>query len=173
MASIKLEDDCLAPNMQVVIRFEGPNPYAIYPKIKSLMKDIWEVESIAYWEREFRWDASSDPREFVIRCYIDKGLDRFTRVLIEVFIQGWQPADPTKTGKVEIRIGGVLRTTFGGNTVLDDAKNPLFKMFFWAYNKYFYSNQRRYYIREWCYNRIQILKGEIQKILNIAPPQKL
>jgi hypothetical protein len=134
------------------------------------MRDIWEVEAIAYWEREFRWDASSDPHEFVVKSYVDRGIDNFSRARIEVFMQGWQPSDPTKPGKLEIRIGGVLTSKFGGNGVLDDARNPLFKAFMWFYVRLFYQKQREYYLRDWCYNRIHKLKEIYQEILNIKPP---
>lgn len=79
------------------------------------MRNTWEVESIGFWEREFRWDNTSDPNEFVIRCYIDKGIDKYTKVLIEVFIQGKQPVDPTKQGvnrKVSIRNIAILFISF-------------------------------------------------------------
>lgn len=172
MTTIKLEEDCLVPDTQIVLRYKGPNPYSVYPQIKRLMRNIWEIEAIGFWEREFRWDNSGDPRGFLVKCYVERGIDRFSRVLIEVFIQGNQPSDPTQPGNMEIRIGGVLRSNFGGTSVLDDARNPIFKIFFWFYHKYFYQHQRRYYIREWCYNRINKLKTEIQHILNIIPPQQ-
>jgi hypothetical protein len=170
MAVIKIEDDCLAPDMQIVLRYTGPNPFGVYDKIKRLMKDIWEVEAIGFWEREFRWDATDGG--FLIKCYIDRGIDRFTRVLIEVFLQGSQPSDPNKEGNLEIRIGGYLTSTFGGATIFDDARNPLFKLLFYIYYRYFYKYQRSFYLKEWCYNRIQKLKREIQKLLNILPPQE-
>jgi hypothetical protein len=170
MAVIKIEDDCLAPDMQIVLRFTGPNPFGVYDKIKRLMREIWEVEAIGFWEREFRWDATDG--SFLVKCYIDRGIDKYTRVLIEVFLQGSQPSDPTQDGKVEIRIGGYITSTFGGTSIIDDAKNPIFKILFIIFYRYFYKNQRSYYIREWCYNRIQKLKKEIQKHLNILPPQE-
>ena len=169
MASIKIEDDCLSPDMQIVLRYNGPNPFGVYGKIKKLMRDIWEVESIAFWEREFRWDATDN--SFLIKCYISRSIDKYTKVLIEVFLQGIQPTDPNQNGSMEIRIGGYISSNFGGGSVIDDAKNPFFKLLFWFYFRYFYQDQRRYYIRDWCYNRIQKLKTEIQKLLNILPPQ--
>ncbi|MFH8080291.1 MAG: hypothetical protein QXO84_00190 [Candidatus Aenigmatarchaeota archaeon] len=169
MAVIKIEDDCLAPDLQIVLRYKGPNPYGAYPKIKKLMREIWEVESISFWEREFRWDATDGG--FLIKCYIERGIDKYTRVLIEVFLQGSQPSDPNGEGNLEIRIGGYLTSTFGGSSIIDDAKNPLFRLMFWIYYRYFYKNQRSKYLNDWCINRIQKLKTSIQKILNILPPQ--
>lgn len=170
MATIKIEEDCLAPDMQIVLRYNGTNPYGVYGKIKRLMREIWEVESIAFWEREFRWDATDG--SFLVKCYISRSIDKYTKVLIEVFLQGVQPQDPNQSSNLEIRIGGYLTSSFGGNTIIDDAQNPIFKSLFWIYYKYFYEKQRDFYIKEWCYNRIQKLKTEIQKALNILPPQE-
>lgn len=169
MAVIKIEDDCLSPDLQIVIRFTGPNPFGVLEKIKRLMRAIWEIEAIGFWEREFRWDATDG--SFLMKWYIDRGIDKYTRVLIEVFIQGVQPSDPTQDGKAEIRIGGYLTSTFGGTSIIDDARNPIFKFFFIIFYRYFYKHQRSFYLKEWCYNRIQKLKREIQKNLNILPPE--
>ena len=169
MASITFEDDCLAPDTQIVIRYKGPNPFKAYQKLVSFMREIWEVEAVAYWEREFRWDASSDPHEFVAKSYVSRGIDAFSRVIIEVFMQGLQPSDPNKEGTVEIRIGGRLITRFGGGSIFEDARNPLYKAFIWFYIKFFYQKQRQYYLKEWCYNRLQRLKKAYQELLNIKP----
>lgn len=172
MARLILEDDCLAPDTQIVLRYEGPDPFRAYQRLNRLMRDIWEVEAIAYWEREFRWDNSGDPHEFVVKSYVDRGIDAFTRARIEVFMQGWQPSDPTKPGRLEIRMGGVLVSTFGGGNIFNDARNPLFKVFMEFYIKYFYQKQRQYYLKEWCYNRLQRLKRAYQEILNITPVER-
>jgi len=169
MVSIVMEDDCLAPETYIVIKYNGRNPFAAYCNLKKFLREIWEVEAKDYWEREFRWDNSEDPHGFFVKAYVVKGLDRFTKVIIEVVMQGVQPSDQTKPGSVEIKIGGVLRTEFGGGNVLEDARNPFFRAITWFYVRYFYWKQRRFYLREWCYNRIQRLKRAFQELLNITP----
>ncbi len=138
--------------------------------LKKQMREIWEVEAIAYWEREFRWDASADPHEFVVKSYVNRGLDAFTHIRVEVFMQGWQPSDPNKPGTLEIRMGGALITRLGGGTVFSDARNPIWKAVMWFYVNLFYKKQIQFYVNEWCYNRLQRLKTFYQELLNIAPP---
>ncbi len=172
MATITMEDDCLAPDLQIVINYKGLNPIIAYQKLKRAMRDTWEVEAKDYWEREFRWDASGDPREFIVKAYVVKNMDKFSRVVVEIFVQGHQPSDPSKPGDAEIRIGGYLKSRFGGRGVIDDARNPIYKALIWMYNRYFYYEQRRYYLHEWCYKKLHKIKEIYQKILNIAPPMQ-
>lgn len=169
MASIILEEDCFAPNRELILRFVGPNPVRAYHVLKRKMREIWEVDAVAYWEREFRWDASSSPHEFVVKSYVDRGMDRFTRLRIEVFIQGYQPDDPKQDGRMEIRMGGILITTFGGMTFFEDARNPLYQALMWLYVRLFYQKQRVYYLNEWCYNRMNQFKRYYQEMLNVTP----
>lgn len=169
MVAIIMEDDCLVPESTIVIRYNGPRPFIAYQKVRDFLRDIWEVEAKDYWEREFRWDNSADPRDFFVKSYVVKGLDRFTRVIIEVVMQGIQPSDLEKPGRIEIKLSGVIKTNLGGNTVLDDARNPLYRAIAWMYLRYFYWKQRRFYLEEWCYNRLQRLKRMYQELLKITP----
>ena len=171
MALFILEEDCFLPNREIVLKFNGPNRIRAYQVLKRKMREIWEVDAVAYWEREFRWDVSGDPREFVVKSYVDRSLDRFTKLLVEVFIQGYQPSDPTKDGRVEIRISGILRTTFGSGTFFEDARNPIYKGLMWIYYHYFYQQQKNTYIQEWCYNRMLKFKKFYQEMFNMAPPE--
>ncbi len=169
MASLILEEDCLGPNREIILHYNGPNPVRAYQTLKRKMREIWEVDAVAYWEREFRWDASSNPHEFVVKSYVDRGMDRFSRLRIEVFIQGWQPDDPTQDGRLEMRIGGVLITTFGGGTLFEDARNPFYRALMWVFVRLFYQKQRIFYLNEWCYNRMNQFKRFYQEMFNITP----
>ena len=171
MASLILEDDCFVPNREIVLKFSGVNPIRAYQVLSKKMREIWEVDAVAYWEREFRWDASSSPHEFVVKSYVDKGLDRFTKLVVEVFIQGYQPKDPTQEGRFEMRITGLLKTTFGGTTFFEDARNPIYKSLMWIYGRYFYRQQRNSYLQEFCYNRMLKFKRFYQEMFNIVPAE--
>jgi len=169
LAKIEMEDNCLTPENWLTINFKGPNPFKAYHVTKDFLRKIWEVEAKDYWEREFRWSAEDDPIGFVCKSYVVKSLDRFTRVIVEVRMQGKQWKDPNKEGSVEIRISGFLKTSFGGNSVLTDAKNPLYRGLMLLYNKFFYWDRRRQYIELFCKRRLQILKSQYQEALNIKP----
>ena len=169
LVTLRMEDDCLVPYGQLIIKYKGPNPFKAVNATANFMRKIMEVDAVAYWERDFRFNADEDPSGFMQKSYVSKGLDRFTRVLVEIIIQGAQPSDPMKEGWCEIKIGGVLKTSFGGNTMFTDIKNPFIKTFFWFYDKYFHRKQRRLYLDEFCRRRLNELKRAYQESLNITP----
>jgi hypothetical protein len=140
-----LEDDCLAPRPQLKIEYTGPNPFEIYRKAEGILRTIWQVGGVDYWERDFRWDVTSDPRSFFVRICINKGFDARSKAFVEVIMQGSQPADPTKNGKVTILIGAKLKSEFSISSAFQ--RLPIYKSLLWAYNKIFYESVRRGYIK--------------------------
>lgn len=170
MAQIVIENDCLTPEPIIRLTYNGPNPIKAYHLTRDFLRKIWEVEAKDYWEREFRWDNSSDPHEFVCKAYVDKKLDRFTDIIVEVMMQGFQPDDPKKSGTVEIKITGYLKSIFGGRNILEDARNPIFVAIHWIYFRYFYQNQLKSYLNFWCRIKLNELKRKYQEILGITAP---
>jgi len=164
-----MEDDCLVPYGQLIIKYKGPNPFRVVQRTPKFMRDIWEVEAVGYWERDFRYNPDEDPRGFLQKSVVEKGMDRFSKVVIEVIIQGKQPSDPNKEGVVEIKIGGILKTTFGGDTVFDDIRNPLIRQMYWFYEKFFHRKRRMQYLDDWCRQRLELLKRQYQELLKITP----
>ncbi|MEM5793001.1 MAG: hypothetical protein QXY45_01405 [Candidatus Aenigmatarchaeota archaeon] len=173
MAQLIMEDDCLVPQGQLIINYKGPNPFRAVQKTAEFLRKIWEVEAKDYWERQFRYNPDEDPRGFYLNAYVKKGLDRFTNVIIEVVMQGEQPSDPTKEGRVEIRIGGVLKTKFGGSAIIDDIRNPLVRSFYWFYDKYFHKKQRVNYLEFWCRKKLMDLRRRYQELLGITPTDEV
>jgi hypothetical protein len=164
------EDDCAAPERRTKIDYTGPNPFKVCLIIRSLLEKIYEVEAVDLWERDFRWDTTSDPRGFFMRMYVSKGVDAHTRMFIEVVIQGAQPSDPTKNGKVTIYINGKLRTAYELDTVFK--RLPIYKAIRWLYNMIFYSEVRRGYIRL-CNQLNEQLGREIREALGMPVPEKV
>ena len=164
-----MEDDCLVPYGKFIIKYKGPNPFKSVQDTKKFLRAVFEVEAKDYWERQFRYNPDEDPRGFFLNSYVVKSLDRFSKVVAEVIIQGKQPSDPNKEGWCEIKIGGVLKTTFGGSTIFEDAKNPLARSFYWFYNRYFHEKQRRFYLDFWCRQKLTDLRRVYQETLGITP----
>lgn len=172
MTKISIQDDCLSPENYITLTYNGLAPFNAYPVIATFMREIWEVEAKDYYEREFRWDNTCEPKTFFIKAFVVRSLDQFTSVTIEVVIDGVQPSDFSKPGKVSIKMGGVLETKFGGSGILQDARNPLYQSFVWLYNHFFYKKQRRQYLEFWCKRRLDRLKARYQNLLNMTPPEE-
>jgi hypothetical protein len=144
MPTWRFEDDCLAPERRLRIDYIGPNPFKACQIIGKTLKKIFELGATDLWERDFRWDITSDPRTFYMRVYANKDIDQYTKMFIEVTIQGEQPVDEKKNGKMTIFIGGRLRTEYELNTAFK--RSPLYKGLRWLYHMYFYSDVRRKYL---------------------------
>jgi len=181
--ALRLEDDCLAPQPKMKIDYTGPNPFAVCNAIRPLLITIFEIEPKDVWERDFRWDISTDPHGFFVRVYADKGLDSRSSIFAEVTIQGVQPSDPKKDGKVTILIGGKLRTSYP----LDSAfkRSPIYSGItrlggfaevgglIWLYHRLFYEDVRRNYIKYQCNRRLEALWREIRKMLGVPVPERV
>lgn len=142
----RLEDDCLAPEARLRIDYTGPNPFKAYQIARKLLMKVLNVGATRLWERDFRWDITSDPRSFFCRIYVDKGIDARSRAFIEVTIQGLQPSDPTKDGKVTIYIGGRLITLWTLESAFQ--RLPIYRGIIWVYHKLFYNDVRRGYLKK-------------------------
>ena len=158
----RFEDECLAPEARLRIDYTGPNPFRIYQAARGIMMRVLEVQAKDYWERDFRWDISSDPRPFFVRIYVNKGIDSRTSALIEVIMQGVQPSDPKKEGKLTIQIGGRLKTQYTLETVIQ--KLPIYRALIWLYHRIFYNRVRRNYLGM-CTKWIEKLHAEFKSLI--------
>lgn len=181
--TLRIEDDCLAPYPMLTVNYKGPNPFKVCKEVKELLIKIFEIEPKDVWERDFRWDISTEPHAFFIRMYADKGVDARTTIFAEVTMQGVQPSDPNKDGKITILIGGRMTTQYR----LDSAfkRSPIysgitklgglaeFGGLIWLYHRLFYEDVRRNYIRNQCNRRLEVLLREIRTILEIPVPKRV
>ncbi|MEM7825617.1 MAG: hypothetical protein QW412_02025, partial [Candidatus Aenigmatarchaeota archaeon] len=150
----RIEDDCLAPEARINIEFSGQDPFKAYRILRETLRRVLEVESKDLWERDFRWDISSDSRGFFVRVYVDKGIDSRSKALIEVIMQGNIPSDPNKEGRIIIKIGGRVRTEYRLETAFQQL--PIYRGIIWLYHKIFYNRVRRGYLGM-CYRWLQKL----------------
>lgn len=166
MAKWVMEDDCLAPERAIRVDYKGPNPFRIYQSIPTLLRAIFDVRGKDVWEREFRWDYTSDPREFLFRFIVKKGYDFWSTAFIEVIAQGKQPADPNKDGEVFVILTGKLRTGFDADNKWNTSS--IYKSIRWLYLRTLYNDVRRNLIEE-CRIKVNDLRSAIQKSLGISP----
>jgi hypothetical protein len=164
MAVWRLEDDCLAPAGKIVVEYRGKNPFAVYKALKDILKKVFGVGASALWERDFRWDMSSDPRSFFVRYFVKKGIDMRSFALTEIILEGNQPSDPTKEGNIKISIKAKLITEYERKTAFQNL--PIYKGLLWLYNFFFYNNVRRNYLKL-CNDWLTKLEDEFRSILSM------
>jgi len=145
MATWRMEDDLLAPTEKLKIEYRGKNPFSAYQKIRGIITDTFQITSANYWERDFRWDISGDPRSFYVRIYARRPLDSRSHILAEFLLQGSQPKDPEKNGEVFIQIRGKLVTEYKLTTAIQNTS--FYKSLLYLYERIFYWNIRRQYLQ--------------------------
>lgn len=181
MAVWKIEDDCLAPEAKYRIDYVGPQPFKVVTELKETLRQTLAKETKDVWERDFRWDVTGDPRTFYTRYMVSEGWDDNTRILWELTLQGFQPIDPTKDGKIIIFVGGVVTTEWKldssfKKTPMYNGKIKIFGKYemgglLWVYHRLFYNEVRRMAIHK-CAEKCEELVVGIRNILKIPEPEK-
>lgn len=160
-----LEDDCLAPEGVIRTEFKGLNPFKVYHALPQFLRAIFDVRGKDVYEREFRWDYTADPRDFMSRFIVKKRYDEWSNLWIEVKLQGKQPADPNKDGEMFVLLTGKLQTRSAETTIW--TRSNLYKSIRWLYFRTLYNDVRRNYLEE-CRIKINDLKRAIEKTLGIS-----
>lgn len=164
MAVWRIEEDCLAPYPQIIISYKGPNPFLVYKGARDIIRGILEIGAADYWERDFRWDISGEPRSFFVRIYAKKGMDARTYAMFEVIFQGNQPTDPKKEGDVTIKIGARLITEYPQETPFQ--KTPFYRNLVKIYRFLWYERVRKGYLKL-CQDFAYRLEEKFRELLKI------
>ena len=151
----KIFDYVLAPEDKVKIEYTGTNPFRIYGMLPKMLQNIFHGRGKNVFERQFKWDITSDPREFFFYLmYGDHKLDRFTTFEIKLKAFGMQPSDPNDpNGKLYIEIKGEITTNYKFKSKWEQI---IGMPFVWMYHKLIYQDTRR--------RHIQILREQIYKL---------
>ncbi|MBU5537142.1 MAG: hypothetical protein QW818_03390 [Candidatus Aenigmatarchaeota archaeon] len=161
-----LEDDCLTPDRVIKIEFKGLNPFRLYHAMPGFLRAIFDVRGKDVYEKDFRWDFTSEPRWFFSKFIVRKGYDIWSTIWAEVTMQGTQPSDPNKEGEMFVLITGKLLTRSPENTIW--SRTGLYKSLRWLYFRTLYNDVRRNYLEE-CRIKLNDLKLAIERTLGIAP----
>jgi len=153
--SYKIWDEALAPKAAVTIDYKGENPFRLYHVLPKLMQIIFHGRGKNIFERSFKWDITSDPREFSFEIWFDDAkFDGHTRPKVRVRCHGFQPSDPkSPNGICRIEIKAWVETTYDFGNVFEKA---IAMPFIWMYHRLWYNDIRRRYI--------QMLKEQVYKL---------
>ncbi|OYT42665.1 MAG: hypothetical protein B6U78_00605 [Candidatus Aenigmarchaeota archaeon ex4484_224] len=142
MASWVLIDECLAPQRFIVINFKGKDPFNAYRVTQQILRETLQIGSSKYYELEFRWDITTDPREFFIRVSAEKPFAWRTKGVFEVMMHGYQPSDKNNpNGRLTLKISSKLVTEYKLNTAFQ--KTKFYKALLHMYNFLFLYRVRR------------------------------
>ncbi|MFH7880834.1 MAG: hypothetical protein QXI09_02385 [Candidatus Aenigmatarchaeota archaeon] len=159
-----IEDDCLAPERYIKLTYRGPNPFSVYQSTFGICRKYLEIDPSDYWERDFRWDISEDPRSFYARIIIQKSLDNRSKIFFEIIMQGKQPKEIKQEGEVVVLIGAKLITEYRQDTPFQ--QSLFYKTLLQIYNFFFYFKVRRRYL-EICKYLCEKIKQAYKELLKI------
>ncbi len=139
---LMIEDDLLSPLPFVTIKYSGKNPERFYKEIHKLLLVSFRVHEHSIQEKEFQW-SKGEPERFKVRWEINKDLDKFTYLFIDVKLDG---ESSKKHGKAEIVIEGKIRTEYPQDTFWQRSLFYEILRMFW--HTVFYTGKRNEYLRE-------------------------
>jgi len=169
MGDFVINDDILAPKPKIVVEYRGPNPFAIYPRIGGLLQGIFQARGVNYFEDDFRWDVTSDPRQFLLRMHLEKGFDKFSEGRVDLKIIGHQPLDPKKNGAIFIEISANIKTKYPSSTPF---QKLIVLPFMFLYHYVYYNRIRRQYMRRYRVG-VEKLEAEIRSTFNLMMREKI
>lgn len=166
MAVIRFEDDCMEPTTKLKIEYKGQNTFEAYKKVLELLKVKLSISDDEIFERDFRWDATSDEKfGFFIRLYILKKHDKRTFTFVELIFNGDQPRVPEKPGNLSVSILVKLVTEYYLDAPIE--KTVFYKGLLKFYHNNFYSNVRKNFFED-CKKLGESIINEIKSALKIS-----
>jgi len=164
-----IHDYCLQPKVPfITLKYSGPNPQNVYPKVKELLISVWKLEPGDVQERVFNWDRSGDVEKFKISIEAVKDLDAYSFYYLKLSIKGEAKLSKEfgKEGKVTIEFEPALRTEYPQDTLWQ--RSLLYELFRTFYHKVIYRSTRLKYIQE-CRELSMRFQEEIKSFLNLLP----
>ena len=148
------------------IKYVGPNPQNLYPKIKELFFNIWKIDAHELMEKDISWDRSKGEEKFRVSFDMIKDKDTFSfmQVLVRLTGEARPSKDFGKEGSASIRIEGRVRTEYPQDTLWH--RSLLYEMVRVFYDRVVYMEKRKKYVQD-CRTELTMLLTEIKSFLAI------
>lgn len=151
--SYRIREEVFAPKGAVSIDYKGKDPFRLYNKLSVLLQSIFHGRGKNVFERSFKWDITSDPREFFVEMWFDDArFDARTNYRIRVRMHGFQPSNPeSPNGICRIELKAFLDTEYKFGNIFEKI---IGMPFIWLYHRLIYNDVRRRYLqimKEWAY----------------------
>ena len=130
--------DVLAPERIQIITISGQKISKVLRVIPAIMKDIFKLESSAFYEDEMKFDTSGDPINFYGKWRGRVRKDERTTTWYTIIVQGSE-SKKDGNGTTEVRMIGTITTKLPYDNPLQIAASQ-------AYLYFSYKEQRRKYI---------------------------
>ena len=134
-------DYIFEPVKDIRVAYAGPHPERFYQKLKEFMKSVINVPDAYIQEKNYNWEKLKDSERFEIEWEVNKPLDKFSLITIEISLRGFTAAGE---GKVEIRIRPRLITEYPQDTIWQ--QSIFYEMLRRFWHQRFYHHKRMEYL---------------------------
>ncbi len=134
-------DYIFEPVKDLRISYAGPRPEKFYKKTKELIKIVFNVPDAYVQEKNYNWEKGKDVEKFEVEWEVNKILDTFSYLALEITIRGFSASGE---GKIDIRIRPRLITEYPQDTVWQ--QSIIYEMLRRFWHTRFYHRKRMEYI---------------------------
>ena len=134
-------DYLFEPVKTLKINYIGPTPEKYYKKLHELMRSVFNVPDGYIQEKDYTWEKAEAGEKFKISWEMNKILDTFTYMMVEIEMEGFTSKG---NGKVKLKLRPVLITEYPQDTVWQNS--IIYEMFRRLWHKAFYHKKRMQFL---------------------------
>mgnify|MGYP001573536592 CR=1 FL=1 len=130
-------DYIFEPAKEIKIFYTGPNPEMLYKKLNELIRVVFNVPEAYVQEKQYDWEKLKGTERFSVSWEVNKILDLFTYVTIEIDLSGFSTDGE---GRAQIRMKPRLLTEYPQDTIWQ--QSIVYEMLRRFWHKAFYHHKR-------------------------------
>lgn len=134
-------DYIFEPVKDLKINYAGKHPEKFYKKINELIRTVFNIPDAYVQEKLFNWENEKDTERFEILWEVNKILDVFSYITVEVDLRGFSSAGE---GRASIRIKPRLITEYPQDTIWQ--QSIVYEMLRRFWHRLFYHHKRMEYL---------------------------
>src|SRR3989344_3048730 len=129
------------PVKRIKINYVGPQPDKFYKEVNKLIRTVFNVPDAYVQEKEYSWEKGEEAEKFDIDWEVNKMLDTFSYITVEITLKGFVSHDH---GKAAIVLRPRLITEYPQDTVWQNS--IVYEMLRRVWHKFFYHQRRMEYL---------------------------
>lgn len=130
-------DYIFEPVKRIKINYVGPSPESYYKKTNELIRTVFNVPDAYVQEKEYSWEKGEEAEKFEIAWEVNKLLDMFSYITIEISLKGFVSKGQ---GRANIVMRPRLITEYPQDTVWQNS--IVYEMLRRFWHKIFYHQRR-------------------------------
>ena len=134
-------DYIFEPVKDIKINYAGRHPERFYKKINELIRTVLNIPDAYVQEKLFNWENEKDTERFEILWEVNKILDLFSYITVEVDLKGFSSAGE---GRASIRLKPRLITEYPQDTIWQ--QSIVYEMLRRFWHRMFYHHKRMEYL---------------------------